>query len=528
MRSNVSKGLLIFVILYAIYSLIHKKTYEKIFYRRLGRESINYSIKSYNAYNVLDTRKLSRDTLRYFMQRLLNASQDFPRAQFFLVFQNYTELAVYPTDITNSSIDTPSYWYSESKDLTTISRSAIARLSAQHSEIPYYHYEYSPMAFLKIWNQTFNISLNVVKAEFNWRVSMPDNTRDALKECISAHMASCTELVQEAGPFMDTIMAEETDLVIHNTQQWGGNVNWINGPALIFANGDVLGCGLDQGVHYSLGCGSKVDLDQAHCEKNIPGTRVRRSVVISQHWGEGYFHIVVEGLTRLAHAIHDVPGFFDESSSIHIVENPRAREFLGILGFHHIVSGFAWVEESILIPPPTPCGGHRLSLHATWLRNLVQTKIQALSSDQKPVLVVIKRSGGSRQITNTDELITAIKNTQEFIQLKEHSGDLPLVEQLAMFASASVVIGPHGAGLSNMVAMKPDGVVVELQVVPANHCYLFLAFNLGLKYLTYYEKGALYYGSWSVNVTQVVKMLHGSTAWNKSVFNYHQEIKHTL
>jgi len=71
---------------------------------------------------------------------------------------------------------------------------------------------------------------------------------------------------------------------------------------------------------------------------------------------------------------------------------------------------------------------------------------------------------------------------------------------------SDIVIGPHGSGLSNIMVMKEKSSVIELQVVPTNHCYLFPAFNLGLNYYAHYEPGANYYGKWSVDIQKIFEI----------------------
>ena len=41
-------------------------------------------------------------------------------------------------------------------------------------------------------------------------------------------------------------------------------------------------------------------------------------------------------------------------------------------------------------------------------------------------------------------------------------GGLSFAEQVALFAEAEVVVGPHGAGLTNCVFMAPGGALIEL------------------------------------------------------------------
>jgi len=216
--------------------------------------------------------------------------------------------------------------------------------------------------------------------------------------------------------------------------------------------------------------------------------------VISQYWGEGHFYLVVEGLTRLAEAVHDDPSFFaDGLVYVHTIDANRARPFLEVIGFRHVVSGNILVTKKLLSPRPTPCGGHIKSRHAVLLRNLIPL-VRGVSNT-----ILVVRRFGSREIVNHDALVSALSG-----QVRVHTGQETMLQQLQMFADARIVIAPHGAGLANIVAMQKDSAVVEIQVAPANYCYMFWAYNLGLRYYMQYEQGALHHGKFHVDIPSLL------------------------
>jgi hypothetical protein len=62
-------------------------------------------------------------------------------------------------------------------------------------------------------------------------------------------------------------------------------------------------------------------------------------------------------------------------------------------------------------------------------------------------------------------------------------GRMEMAAQIAAFRAAALVVGPHGAGLANIVFCRPDAVVYEL--VPAffqDPCILALAMRRGLRF----------------------------------------------
>ena len=55
---------------------------------------------------------------------------------------------------------------------------------------------------------------------------------------------------------------------------------------------------------------------------------------------------------------------------------------------------------------------------------------------------------------------------------------------MELFACSNIIIAPHGAGLSNIIACKPGTVVIEvlLEGKLLNLCYMYLGVKLNLKY----------------------------------------------
>ena len=93
---------------------------------------------------------------------------------------------------------------------------------------------------------------------------------------------------------------------------------------------------------------------------------------------------------------------------------------------------------------------------------------------------ITRRKTTSRNLLNEQPLLDLLASLG--IQAVEPQ-DLPFPEQVGLFANADVVIGPHGAGLANIVFCKPKSYVIEL--IPSeyrNKCYWALSANIGFRY----------------------------------------------
>ena len=100
--------------------------------------------------------------------------------------------------------------------------------------------------------------------------------------------------------------------------------------------------------------------------------------------------------------------------------------------------------------------------------------------NKKNMYFITRRKTTSRNLLNEQLLLDSLAGLG--VQAVEPQ-DLPFPEQVGLFANADVVIGPHGAGLANIVFCKPKSYVIEL--IPSeyrNKCYWALAANIALRY----------------------------------------------
>jgi hypothetical protein len=122
--------------------------------------------------------------------------------------------------------------------------------------------------------------------------------------------------------------------------------------------------------------------------------------------------------------------------------------------------------------------------------------------------IYVSRSDATQRVMRGEARLTA--------QLEELGvrivvpGQLTLAEQLRTFRDASLVIGPHGAGMTNILACRPGTRIYEL--VPAhyrNPCFAALSLQGGLRHLSDAfasdGEGPDFMREWSVDVDHVVR-----------------------
>jgi hypothetical protein len=278
--------------------------------------------------------------------------------------------------------------------------------------------------------------------------------------------------------------------------------------AIIHSEGDVDVCndtGYVQKDIGSRGCKTEdlIHLDQP-CSSSLSSPPVAHDqvIVISQMWGGAYFHALVEGLPRLALALEYLNSLSlpHNSWEVHSMINGHlAIQLTDMFGVQNFIHGHTYAKR-VLIPAPTACGGSLGGKSTILLSKLINMKIrrniqidnQLLQKNNPSILIVIKRTG-ARALKNHNEIVEKCKSLWKAGNVVEHLGEGSLLEQFTLFHSASVVLGPHGAGLANSIAMQEKSIMIE--VLPEtgsnrlNMCYAALAYTLHLRYFAVRAQG---------------------------------------
>lgn len=93
---------------------------------------------------------------------------------------------------------------------------------------------------------------------------------------------------------------------------------------------------------------------------------------------------------------------------------------------------------------------------------------------------VSRRDSSRRPVANEDEVERAFADRG--FDVVSLSGR-PFEDQVRLFRDASIIAGPHGAGLSNIVFAAPGARVIELQAsYYQNFCFAVIGRQIGLQY----------------------------------------------
>ena len=89
-----------------------------------------------------------------------------------------------------------------------------------------------------------------------------------------------------------------------------------------------------------------------------------------------------------------------------------------------------------------------------------------------PIVVVIQRQGGSRTFLNFSSILPQLSRDIQPATVITYSGDESLKETIRLYASASVVVGYHGAAFANVLFSKPRTLAIEIFTRPCGSKYL--------------------------------------------------------
>lgn len=206
------------------------------------------------------------------------------------------------------------------------------------------------------------------------------------------------------------------------------------------------------------------------------------ATIVSNRNPNNYYHWMIDYLTRLW------PLYESEITDYKLFVPAKLTSFqvqsLQLLGYSEDrLVPFAqehWEVEHLLVPSFAPA--YRFSPQACqWLRAKLLSALDGLE-DGSPKRVFISRQRASkRQLINEDEIWESLLKQAGFVRVFPET--MTVADQARLFWGADVVISPHGAGLTNILFMRQDALVIELApALRAKPGFFLLSSALGVRY----------------------------------------------
>ena len=198
-------------------------------------------------------------------------------------------------------------------------------------------------------------------------------------------------------------------------------------------------------------------------------------------WAQEYWHFIYEYMASCLN--------IDDYKKYKIIVPNKSKiimEWLDLIGVSkdNIVSGDGFAKE-LIIPRPQNCGNPSNDILDVLSKKIVSNL--NINYKNRNNIILIKRTK-NRSLINHNELEQYFKQyclSYNYNLVVHDDSNLPSIkEQLIYFSKALMVIGPHGAGLSNILVCKKDTKIIEIFMNNnINLCYCDLSIRLGLKYV---------------------------------------------
>lgn len=213
--------------------------------------------------------------------------------------------------------------------------------------------------------------------------------------------------------------------------------------------------------------------------KKAPGIY---ATIIANRKPNNYYHWMIDYLTRLW-PLED-SGITDYRLLVPAKMAPFQTQSLKLLGFSgDRLVPFAqdhWEIEHLLIPSLAPA--YRFSPEACqWLQNKLLSALGGLENHGPKRLFISRKLASKRRLLNEDQIWELLLKPMGFMRAFPET--MTVADQAKLFHGADVVVSPHGAGLTNILFMRRNTLVIEL--VPARRAkpeYYLLSSALGVRY----------------------------------------------
>lgn len=218
---------------------------------------------------------------------------------------------------------------------------------------------------------------------------------------------------------------------------------------------------------------------------NGRGEHLEEAVLLHHSWVDGYFHWVAETLTRLEGVEQYTAATGRRPKLVVGPElNSFQRESLALLGYDEddLVnwrSAHCTVDRLVVpsmrreINPPNPS-----PFAHGWLREqLREDALEAVDTSRFSDRVYISRADAATRRVRNDGAVADVLEDYGFESYR--LAEMSVRETIALFAQADCVVGPHGAGFTDLIHTDDAAVVEFMPRDRINGVYFMLAKQVG-------------------------------------------------
>ncbi|RAJ81876.1 uncharacterized protein DUF563 [Chitinophaga dinghuensis] len=212
-----------------------------------------------------------------------------------------------------------------------------------------------------------------------------------------------------------------------------------------------------------------------------PPKVIDRGIWITDEWSAAYFHWLTDALTRLTVVEEktDVSPVLLPARYQQIPYIQASLQVLNIKAYYYNPRKRLLVKE-LIIPAHTAATGN---YNETIIQRLQEKFITNNNSPATRKIYVSRQKANRRTITNETAVISVLQKYGYEIHCFE---DYHFSDQIALMQQSKVLIGLHGAGLTNMLFMPAGAQILELRNAGDTHNNCFFSLASALRHRYYY------------------------------------------
>lgn len=184
----------------------------------------------------------------------------------------------------------------------------------------------------------------------------------------------------------------------------------------------------------------------------------KRLGIVHTSWTLTYYHWLTESLPRilaLTEAFPEAVPIFPHKEYENHAESLRA---IGVDEFLTFPPEKNLIARDVLISASVPKYGTIDPAELIKVRDRIISYYQLTCDKPSEVVYVTRRNASCRRVVNESEVLEALAPYHPTIAVME---ELTFKQQVELMCSANVLIGPHGAGLANMMFMPKGSFIME-------------------------------------------------------------------
>lgn len=206
---------------------------------------------------------------------------------------------------------------------------------------------------------------------------------------------------------------------------------------------------------------------------------LHNAIIICTSGSENYYHFIFDSLTKYLR----IGGNNDECPLILSGNShSRAKEILRALNINNYFfssSNYTLQVNDAIVPMKFINNGSPSKYQSHLLRESFKSIMPYVKNPSKFIYISRSDSNSRRIINELDLTLLLVRYGFDIIKLS----DLSFIEQLNLFANASIVLGSHGAGFTNIIFCNEKTSIIELfSEQKVEYFYKKICFDLGFNY----------------------------------------------